>query len=42
MVKNPSSSAGGTDFMPGWGTKIPQAMGQLSIGTASTDPEYHK
>ena len=41
VVENPSSSAGGMDFMPGQGTKIPQAMGQLSPCTASTDPEYH-
>ena len=29
MVKNPPSKAGDTGLIPGWGTKIPHAMGQL-------------
>ena len=31
MVKNPPSSAGHTGSIPGWGTKIPHATGQLSL-----------
>ena len=30
MAKNPHSNAGDLDLIPGPGTKIPQAMGQLS------------
>ena len=30
VVKNPPSNAGGPDSIPGGGTKIPQAMGQLN------------
>ena len=29
-VKNPPSKAGNVGSIPGWGTKIPYAMGQLS------------
>ena len=28
-VKNPSSNAGDVGLIPGWGTKIPHAVGQL-------------
>ena len=30
MVKNPPSSAGDEGLIPGWGVKIPHAVGQLS------------
>ena len=30
VVKNLPSNAGDTGFIPVWGTKIPQALGQLS------------
>ena len=30
VVKNPSCNAGDAGSIPGWGTKIPRAMGQLS------------
>ena len=30
MVKNPPSNAGDVGLIPGWGTKIPHAMGKLS------------
>ena len=30
VVKNPSSNAGDTGWIPGWGIKIPYATGQLS------------
>ena len=31
VVNNPSSNAGDAGSIPGWGTKIPHAMGQLSL-----------
>ena len=31
VVKNPPSNAGDTGLIPGWGTKIPHASGQLSL-----------
>ena len=34
--KNPPSSAGDTGSIPGWGTKIPHALRQLS--TSTTEP----
>ena len=34
VVKNPPSSAGDVGSVPGWGTKNPDAWGQLS-------PWYH-
>ena len=39
-VKNLLSKAGDAGWMPGWGTKIPQATGQLSLGTATTELAY--
>ena len=30
MVKNPPSNAGDTVPIPGWGSKIPHAVGQLN------------
>ena len=37
MVKNPPSNAGDMGSIPGQGTKIPHAMGQLSPHTATTE-----
>ena len=34
VVKNLPSKAGDVGLIPGWGTKIPQAIGQLSLCTA--------
>ena len=33
VVKNPPSNAGNVGSIPGWGTKIPHAAGQLSLHT---------
>ena len=30
VVKNPPCSAGDASLIPGWGTKIPHALGQLN------------
>ena len=40
MVKNPPSIAGDAGSIPGWGTKIPHATGQLSLQTATTKPAH--
>ena len=37
MVKNLPCSAGDTGSLPGRGTKIPHAMGQLSLCVATTE-----
>ena len=37
-VKNPPSNAGGAGLIPGQGTKIPHAAGQLSLHAAITEP----
>ena len=37
VVKNPPSNAGDTGSIPGWGTKIPHAAGQLSPCATTTD-----
>ena len=37
MVKNPPSNAGDTGSIPGPGTKIPHATGQLSPCTTTTE-----
>ena len=37
-VKNPPSNAGDASSIPGQGTKIPHAMGQLSPRAATTEP----
>ena len=37
MVKNPPSNAGNVGLIPGWGTKIPHAMGQLSLCATTTE-----
>ena len=39
MVNNPPSNAGfDADSIPGQGTKVPHAAGQLSLSTATTEP----
>ena len=38
VVKNLPSNAGDTGLIPGRGTKIPHAMGQLSPHTTTTEP----
>ena len=38
VVKNPPSHAGDAGLIPGRGTKIPHAAGQLSPCTATTEP----
>ena len=40
MVKNPPSNAGDAGSIPGRGTKIPHASGQLSPCTATTEPMH--
>ena len=42
MVKNLPSSARGTDSIPGPGTEIPHAVGQLSPRAISTEPTYRR
>ena len=37
MVKNPPYNAGDADSIPGQGTKIPHAMGQLSPRATTTE-----
>ena len=41
VVKNPPSDAGDTGSIPGLGTKIPHAVGQLSPCTTTTEPVRH-
>ena len=41
VVKNLSCNAGDTGSIPGWGTKIPHAAGQLSLRAATTEPVRH-
>ena len=38
MVKNPPANAGNMGSIPRPGTKIPCAMGRLSLGTTTTEP----
>ena len=38
VVKNPPSSAGDVGSIPGWGTKIPRAAGQLSCTPQLQNP----
>ena len=40
MVENPPSNAGHVSSIPGRGTKIPHAMGQLSPRSTTTQPEH--
>ena len=37
MVKNPPSNAEDVGSIPGWGTKIPHATGQLSLHATTTE-----
>ena len=37
VVKNPPSNAGDTGLIPGQGTKIPHAAGQLSLRATTTE-----
>ena len=41
VVKNPPSNAGDAGSIPGWGTKIPHAAGQLSLCATTTEPTRH-
>ena len=42
VVKNPPSNAGDVGSIPGWGTKIPRAAGQLSLcATTREKPACH-
>ena len=41
VVKNLLSNAGDTGSIPGQGTKIPHAMGQLSPCAATAEPTCH-
>ena len=41
MVKNLLSNAGDVGSIPGWGTKIPHAVGQLSPCATTTEPRHH-
>ena len=41
VVKNPPSNAGDVGSLPGQGTKIPHASGQLSPHTSTTEPARH-
>ena len=40
MVKNLPCNAGDRALIPGWGAKIPHAMGQLSPHTTTTEPAH--
>ena len=41
VVKNPPSNAGDTGSIPGRGTKIPHAAGQLSPHATTREPAHH-
>ena len=38
VVKNPPSNAADAGSIPGWGTRIPHAVGQLSLRTTTREP----
>ena len=40
MVKNPPFNAGDVGSIPGQGTKIPHAAGQLNPSAATTEPAH--
>ena len=42
MVKNPPSNAGDAGSIPGQGTKIPHAAGQLSPSATTTEPAHSR
>ena len=41
VVKDLPSNAGDVGSIPGWGTKIPHATGQLSLCATTTEPLRH-
>ena len=41
VVKNPASNEEGAGLILGWRSKIPYAMGQLSVPATTTEPENH-
>ena len=41
MIRNPPANAEDLGSIPGQRTKIPQAPGQRSLPTATTEPECH-
>ena len=41
VVKNPPSNAGDAGLIPGRGTRIPHASGQLSPQATTTEPTSH-
>ena len=41
VAKNLPSNAGSMGSIPGWGTKIPHAMGQLSLHAITKEPTCH-
>ena len=41
VVKSPPSNAGDAGSIPGWGTKIPHATGQLGPHATTTEPTCH-
>ena len=40
-LKNLPHNAGDTGLIPGWGTKIPHALGQLRTCAKTTEPTQH-
>ena len=42
VVKSPPSNSGDAGSIPGQGTKIPHALGQLSPCTSTREPAFHK
>ena len=42
MVKNPPANAGDTGLIPGQGTKITHATGQLSLCSRAREPQLLK
>ena len=41
VAKNLPSNAGNMGSIPGWGPKIPHAMGQLSLHAITKEPPCH-
>ena len=42
VVKNLPSNAGNMGLIPGWGTKITQAAGQLSLRATTAEPQLER
>ena len=40
-VRNLPCNEGDMGLIPGWGTKIPHAAGQLNLSTATAKPAHH-